>query len=233
VAIHAKNLQYALYIDSILVLKDTYKKPLSINASDSSVIHLPMELLAKPMAQVLKYFDKHKIDSADYTMKASFQLDVPVAGNRNFDMDVSKRLPALRLPKIHVKDVDLHALRLKKKGVDMVVQVINPNLFPLKMKDGKFSLAVEDDMKMNGTLEKVIDIPARGTQDVSMHADVTESSNMLKTGWKFLARKEETQFTYNFRCKLITENGMLSNSTMATKMQGTLAELANAAKELK
>jgi LEA14-like dessication related protein len=193
---------------------------------------MPMELLAKPMARVLQYFDKHKIDSADYTMKATVVMDVPVSGNRSFDMDFTKRLPAVRLPKVKVQDVDLHALRLKKKGADIVVRVNNPNVFPLKLKDSKFSFAVEDDLKMNGSLEKIINIPPKGSQDVSMHAQVMDGS-MLKAGWKWLTDKEDTRFTYNFKCKVMSEGAMLHNSTMATTMQGTLGELARAAKEIK
>lgn len=232
VDLHTKNLNYELYIDSVLVMKEAYNKPIFIKSSDSTIIQLPMELMAKPMAKVLKYFEDKKIDSADYTMKASFTVDVPVAGNRNFDMDITKRLPAVRLPKVKVKDVDLNALRLKKKGVDVVAQVTNPNLFPLKLKDGAFTFAVEDDMEMNGTLEKVINIPARGTQDVSMHAKVTEGK-MLKVGWKLLTDKDDTKFTYNFRCKLASDNGLLQNSAMATSMQGTLGELVNVVKKVK
>jgi LEA14-like dessication related protein len=147
-------------------------------------------------------------------------------------MDVTKRLPAVRLLKVKVQDVDLNALQLKKKGVDMTVQVTNPNAFPIKMKDGRFSFTMEDDLKLQGTLEKIINIPAHSTEAVSMHANVMDG-NMLKAGWKMLTDKKDTRFTYNFRCKLMAEGGLLNNSTMATSMQGTLAELVNLAKKVK
>jgi LEA14-like dessication related protein len=232
VDLHIKELRYELFIDSIRVMQDAYGKPITIHSSDSTTIQMPMELLTKPMARVLRHFEATKADSADYTMKATFDVDVPVAGKRNFSMDVSKRLPAVRLPKVKVRDVDLNALQLKKKGVDMVVTVTNPNTFPIKLKDGRFSFAMEDDLKMQGTLEKVINIPAGGSEDVTMHANVTDGS-MLKAGWKMLTDKKDTRFTYNFRCKLLTESGLLRNSTMATSVQGTLAELANAVKKAK
>jgi LEA14-like dessication related protein len=213
-------------------MKDAYGKAITIRSSDSTEIKMPMELLAEPMARVLRRFEANKSDSANYTMKATFDVDVPVAGQRNFSMEVSKRLPAVRLLKVTVRDVDLNALQLKKKGVDMVVSVMNPNTFPIKLKDGRFSFAMEDDLKMQGTLEQVVAIPARGSEDVTMHANVTDGS-MLKAGWKMLAQKDDTRFTYNFRCKLLTENALLKNSTMATSMQGTLAELVNAVKKVK
>ena len=100
------------------------------------------------------------------------------------------------------------------------------------MKDGAFTFKIEDDMEMNGVMEKIVNIPAGGSQDVSMNAKMKEGK-ILKTGWKLLTDKKDTRFAYSFRCKLISENGMLKNSAMATNMEGTLDELLNAAKEIK
>jgi len=232
VDLNASGLSYVIYIDSIKVIENDYKKAISIRSSDSSVIELPMEMLAKPMAQVLKYFDDKKIDSADYAVKATFNLDVPIAGERSITVNMSKRLPALRLPKIKMKDVDLHALALKSKGVDLTVQVINPNLFPLKMTDGKFSFKIEDALDMEGTMEKVINIPAKGSQEVSMHAVVADG-NILKSGWKLLTDKDGTSFVYKFTGKVESDNKMLSDSKMVMNVKGTLGEILDAAKKIK
>jgi LEA14-like dessication related protein len=184
------------------------------------------------MARVLKHFEESKKDSADYTLKASFAVDVPIAGNQNFSMDVSKRLPTVRAPKVKVKEVDLNGLRVKKEGVDLVLEVRNPNGFPLKMQDAYYSFAVEDDMELTGQLEKDVNIPARSTENVSLHATVKEAK-VLKVGWKLLTHKDDTHFTYRFRCRLASENGILASSAMATTMRGTLGELANAVKKTK
>ncbi len=229
VDINTNRLSYEIFIDSARVMKDSYDKPISIRSSDSTVIELPMELLIAPLAHVLKYFDDHKIASADYSIKATFLVDVPIAGERSFTMNLSKRLPALHIPKMKVKDVDLHALSMKKKGVDMVVHVTNPNRFAIKMKDASFALNVEDDIEMAGVLEKIVDIPANGLEDISMHADVKEGK-VLKAGWKLLTDKKDTHFKYKFTCKLLSENEMFNNSTMATTITGTIDELLNAVK---
>jgi LEA14-like dessication related protein len=232
VDINTKKLNYVVYIDSVKVIEDAYEKPISIKSSDSSTIEMPMELLVKPMTQVLKYFDEEKIDSANYAMTASFETDVPIAGERKFKMDVSKRLPALRIPKVKVTKVDLNALQLKSKGMDVDVEVFNPNLFPLKISNAAFSMDIEDATELKGVLEKMISIPAKGSQNVSMHAEVTDG-NMLKSGWKLLTDKKDTQFTYRFSGDVASDNKMLHNSKMVTKMTGTLDELVDAAKKVK
>ena len=232
VDLHADGLKYEIYIDSIKVLQDAYRKPLSIRSNDSSVIELPLELLAAPMARVLTYFDRQKADSADYTVKTNFTVDMPVAGNRNIDLKFSKRLPAVRLLKIKVKDLDLNMLKLKKEGVNMVMQVTNPNVFPVKMKDGAFTFSIEDDMEMKGKLEKIVNIPARGSQNVSMHADLKEGK-VFKVGLKMLTSKNKTPYHFKFTGRLVSDNKLLNNSAIATTMKGTLNDLLQAAKDIK
>ncbi|MCF2446716.1 LEA type 2 family protein [Dyadobacter sp. CY345] len=230
VDINTKKLNYTIYIDSVKVIEDAYENPIIIRSSDSSQISLPMEILAKPMVQVLKYFDDHKIDSANYSVRASFEVDVPIAGERKFIMNVNKKLPAFRIPKIKIKHVDLNALALKSKGMDIEVEVFNPNMFPLEMIDGKFEFAVEDALHLSGMLEKFIKIPAKGSQNVSIHTRITDG-NMLKTGWKMLTDKKDTEFVCKFNGKLDSENKLLSKSKMSTTITGTLDEIMNIVKK--
>jgi LEA14-like dessication related protein len=214
------------------VIQDSYKHPINIKSKGQAQIEMPMEILTKPMAAVLKYFDDKKIDSANYSIKARFMMKVPIAGEKDFAMNFSKKLPAVRLPKVKVKDVDLNGLRLKKKGVDMVVEVSNPNKFPLKMKDGNFSFTLDNGLVMAGTMEEIVNIPQMGTGDISMNAKVTEGK-VLKAGWDVLTDKKNTHYTMNFNCKMISENKALSDSKMNTNMQGTVAELIDDVKQLK
>jgi LEA14-like dessication related protein len=232
VDINTNSLSYTLYIDSVKVMEDAYNKPVTIRSSGSTQVELPMELLSEPMARVLNYFEESKKDSADYTLKARFAVDVPIAGNRNFSMDISKRLPTIQAPKVKVKNVDLNALRVKKEGVDMILEIRNLNGFPLKLRDASYAFAVEDDMELTGRLEKDVNIPAHSTENVSLHATVKEAK-VLKVGWKLLTNKDDTHFTYKFRCKLASQNGILANSAMNTTIRGTLGELMNAVKKSK
>ena len=183
------------------------------------------------MEAVIKKIAKLKKDSADYAVKATFEVDVPIAGERNFTMNLSKKLPSLRPLKVSVKDVDLGKLGLKETGLNMVVNVENPNDFPIKMKDGKYKMGIDNDENMmEGTMEPMVNIPANGTEAITMHVDM-KTLKVPKLGWKMLFDKKDTRFKMNFNCKLASDNGMLNNSSMAMNMQGTLEELKDAVKE--
>src|SRR5215210_2075244 len=230
VEVKTNRLDYVIYIDSAKVIEDTYSKPITIRSSDTTAIRLPMEIMFRNMTAVLKRFEDKNIDSANYSMKATFQVDVPVAGERNFTMNFSKRLPALRLLKAKMGNIDIGKLGFKESSLDMTLSVQNPNAFPIKMKDGKYKLSIDNDANvMEGVMEKVVNIPAHGTAPVSMHVDM-KTMKIPELGWKMLFDKKDTRFKLNFSGKLMSENGMLNNSNIAFNMDGTLDELKNMAK---
>ncbi|MEJ7676881.1 MAG: LEA type 2 family protein [Segetibacter sp.] len=110
IEVRTNRLDYVIYIDSAKVIENSYSKPITIRPSDTTAIRLPMEIMFKKMTAVLKRFENKNIDSADYTMKAVFNADVPIAGERNFTMNFSKRLPALRLLKVKMGNIDVGKL---------------------------------------------------------------------------------------------------------------------------
>jgi len=226
--VKTNRLDYVIYIDSAKVIEDSYTKPITIRSGDSTAINLPMEIMYKKITAVLKRFENEGVDSADYSMKATFQVDVPIAGERNFTMNFSKRLPALRLLKAKMGDIDIGKFGFKETDLNMVVNVTNPNVFPINMKDGKYKFSIDNDENvMEGVMEKVVSIPAHGTEPVAMHVDM-KTMKVPKLGWKMLFDKKDTRFKMNFSCKLMSENGMLNNSNMAFNMSGTLDELKQA-----
>lgn len=227
--INTHRLDFEIYIDSIKVIEAVYNKPIRIRPSNRTVIEMPMEILAESLTSVLKYFEENEIDSTSYSMESAFQVDVPIAGKKNFTIDVSKRLPALRLLKMQIEKADFNVFKPKKEGIDMIVRVTNPNLFPVEMKEGTFLFVTEDDLEMEGMLERIVDIPAQGSEDISVHVAVKEN-NILKVGWDILADKKDTRFTFAFNSKVSSENKMLDYSNMTMNVHGTLDELKNALK---
>jgi LEA14-like dessication related protein len=229
--VKTNRLDYVIYIDSTKIIEDSYSKPITIRSSDTTAIRLPMEIMHRQMTAALKRLDNKDIDSADYSIRATFQVDVPIAGERDFTMNMSKRLPAYRLPKVKMGDIDMGKFGLKETSVDMVVHVTNENNFPIKMKDAKYKLTIDNDENvMEGELQEVVNIRPNSTTPVAMNVDM-KTMKVPKLGWKMLFDKDDTHFKMNFSSKLISENGILNNSKMAMNMQGTLEELKDAVKK--
>lgn len=220
----SKRLDYQLLIDSVKILESSYSKPISIRSSDSAVIELPMELLIEKLGRVLKRFEANKTDSADYTLQATVYADVPIAGERQFNFDQTKRLPAVRLPKIKLEKVDMGKLGLKESNLKAIITVTNPNQFPIKYRDARYTAKVGEDLNVSGQIPGVVSVPARGSAPVTINMDI-RTGNVGRLAWKALFNKKDVPLQVNFRAKLVTENDLLKNSNMAFKVNSTLDEL--------
>jgi 2-phospho-L-lactate transferase/gluconeogenesis factor (CofD/UPF0052 family) len=77
-------------------------------------------------------------------------------------MNLTKRLPNFRIPKIKIQQIDL------------------------------FEFAIEYAMHLHRVLEKHILISPKTSQSVRIHAQFSDGK-ILKTGWKILIDKKDTQ----------------------------------------
>lgn len=224
ISIKTDRLDYSIFIDSVRVVESSYTKPIRIHSLGSTVIEVPIEILKEPLGRLLNHFEMHKKDTATYIFKAAISVNIPVLDERKFNMEFTKKLPAFRIPKLKMEDVDVNELGFDESKIDLVAEITNPNLFPIKLKDGKYTFTVDNEITMEGNLEKIIAIPAKGSSPVSMHLDL-KTSKMGKFLWKMLFDKADTPFKVNFRCKLLSDNTMFKNSNMVFNITGTLDEL--------
>ena len=226
VEVKTSRLDYEIFIDSLKVIKSSYDKPIVIKSSGDTEVELPLDILRKDMTAILKHFDDVKEDSADYTIKATIQVDVPIAGEKNFDVNMTKRLPAIRLPKLSAAKVDIDKLGLKQTSLGMSVLIENPNAFAIKMQDGRYAVTIDNSTPIKGNLEKIVNIPARGSERVSMQLDL-KTGQVADAAWKFLFDKKNTTYKVDFTCKLISDNSFFTNSNLAMNAEGTLEDLKN------
>lgn len=226
IEINTQKIGYEIFIDSIKVIEDAYNEPVQIASEDSTVIELPMEILADQMEKVFYYFEEHQVDSAQYTLSVNFQLDVPIAGETQFSMDIERNLPAFKLMEVELENLDLNILS-GDEGVDIVVNITNPNIFEITMHDATFYFILEDELEISGELQDYVNIPAGGTAEVKIDAR-EERGSLTQTALSYLFDQEDTGFNYYFRFIMDSENAMLNETEMELNVQGTLADISEA-----
>lgn len=224
VELSTQRIDYEIFIDSIKVIEDAYDKPVKIASSDSTVIKIPVVILADPMEKVFHYFEKHQVDSAQYTLNINFQVDVPIAGETDFSLGIDKTLPAFRLIEVELENMDLNILS-GDEGVDVIVNITNPNLFPMSMQDATFYFILGDELEISGELQDYINLPAGGTAEVKIDAR-EERGSLTQTALSYLFDQEGTGFSYYFRFLMDSENAMLNDTEMELKVVGTLADIS-------
>src|SRR5690606_8058809 len=153
VNINTTRISYRVLVDSVQILNSEYNEPLIIRSGDTSFVELQLALDAEALSRVLKHFEINKTDSAEYTIHAIMDIDVPIAGEKQIKMNFSRRLPALKLPGVKLEELDLNLLQLRKKGVDIVLLIENPNEFEIHLHDGRFNFYIDEYFAVQGILD--------------------------------------------------------------------------------
>lgn len=230
VGFKAKRLNYTVLMANTPIVEDSYEKPIEIKSGDSTYLTLPMKLLIDKLTTVLKTLDRKDIDSTTYTVRSTFDLDVPILGERTFKTTINKRLPTYYLPEIKVDDIDFGRVGLKRTDVTAKVNIRNRNKYPLNFTDTHYSVTIDGKQIAEGDQPEPILIRAQATTPVVFPVAM-KPGKVLGLLDELLFKKETTPFVVNFRAKLVDKEGsaMFSNSRLNTQIRGTLADFKNIA----
>ncbi|QKZ15295.1 LEA type 2 family protein [Spirosoma sp. KUDC1026] len=225
VGFKASKLRYTVYIARTPVVEEIYEKPIEVKSGDSTVIALPAKLLISKLNTVLKTLEEKGIDSTTYGVRAVFDLDVPVLGERTFTQSFETKRPTIYVPKIKVEDVDFGKLGLKQTDVAAKVNVQNKNVFPLTIADTRYTVSIDGKEIADGYQPDPIRIKQQATTPVVFPVTV-KPGQTLGLLPKMLFDKKDTPFTVTFHCKLISKDGdpSFNESKMNATIRGTLAD---------
>jgi LEA14-like dessication related protein len=230
--LHASRLDYTMMAGKTKVAEGSYTKPIKLPANSDTTLALPMQILVPAMAKIIKEADAQQRDSILYTFYNTIYTDVPVAGETKIPFNIKATLPVVRLPELSPGDLDIDKLGLKNAAMDMVMHVKNRNPFTLRMSGGRYSMTIDGQHTVNGSMQKEVVLPAKQTTPITMHMDM-KTGKALKMGWKMLFDKKDTRYALTFDSKLASEHKLLQNSRMHFTDEGNLADLVKTVKKAK
>ena len=230
VGFKAKRLNYTVLMANTPIVEDSYAKAIEIESGDSTYVTLPMKVLIDKLTTVLKTLDKKDIDSTTYTVRSTFDLDVPILGERTFKTTITKRLPTIYLPEIKIDDIDFGKVGLKRTDVAAKVSILNKNKFPFNITDTHYSVTIDGKQISEGDQPEPILIKAQATTPVVFPVTMKPGKTLSLVD-EILFEKETTPYVVTFRSKLVAKEGnaMFNNSKLNTQIKGTLADLKNVA----
>lgn len=225
VGFKAKRLNYTVLMADTPIVEDSYEKAIDIKSGDSTYVTLPVKLLLDKLTTVLKTLDKKDIDSTTYTVRSTFDLDVPILGERTFKSTIEKRLPTFYLPEIKIENIELGKVGLKRTDVATKVSILNRNKFPFNFTDTHYSVLIDGKQITEGDQREPILIKAQATTPVVFPVTM-KPGQLLSLLPDALFNKETTPYVVNFRCKIVDKDGSaaFSNSKLNTQIRGTLAD---------
>lgn len=226
IELNADSLAYEFFIDSIKVMESRFVKRISIKSMDSAMIVLPLDVDRSRLNAVFNRFERNNSDSADYTLKTKLYLEVPVAGEKTFVKDQTRRGPAFRPLKVRTDDRRIEKFGFKHSEVNVSLIVENPNVFEIGVKDIDYGLTIGKDLHMTGNLHKTTQIPSRSTITLPLEMDV-RTKNIGRLAWQVLFEKKHTPFKILLKCKIATDNDVFKDTRLTITRDGRLDELKN------
>lgn len=232
VAFRANSLSYTVSIDSTTVVRSRYAKPISLEATDSTTLMLPMTIPLKKLGAVLKRLEQSGQDSTDYAVRATVNLDVPLLGQKTLTLAHSRRMPTVYLPGIKVNDIDLGKLSLKQTDLAANVSIRNPNVFPLTITDTRYTISIDNELIAEGSQPEPILIKKQATMPVVFPVTIKPGRLAGLTG-KMLFNKKDTPMKITFRCSILDkrDNPSFKNSKLALNITGTMDEFVKRVKK--
>lgn len=223
VGFKSPGMDYTFYIANTPVMVDAYRKPIEVEAGDSTLVVLPARLVYKTLTKVLETLDRKDIDSTNYTMRAKFALDIPILGKKTFVTTVDKRLPTFYLPKVKIDDIDFGKLGLKRTDVAARVSITNRNKMPINITDAHYTVVIDGKEIADGQQNEPILIKANANTPVVFPV-TARPGKTLSVLPKMLFDKKDTPYLVKFQCKLIDKKGNSSfaDSKFITTITGKL-----------
>jgi LEA14-like dessication related protein len=233
IGLDIKDFSYFVKMNGVTIVENKYAEPLRLEARDSTILELPSQLKIKKLKAEGESEAAKGQDSADYHFEGRFHLAKPFLGKDTLVLDMDKRLPLYRLPKVEIVDYDMTKFRLSKSEVVLKLKFSNQNPFPVQFEDPSYVVdlgkqkrlaegSVKGTTKIKGKSHEIYDIPLS-----------IDMGKILKATGQLIAKGKSLPFTLYFKSKLVSENDVFKNSNVNVIVNGELKDVETVQKNLK
>lgn len=176
VSVSLNNYTYDFLLNEQSFVSGNAVSGVSIDASGSSSIQVPVQLTYKEFFEAFKHLtDK---DETEYTFLVTAGVDVPVLGVVEVPIEKSGILPVVKLPKIEVSGLKLSKLSLTKIDLELNLSIENPNNFDVNLSELDYKLDLNGTSPFSGSINEQIDLEQKTASNLA----IPLSLNILELG---------------------------------------------------
>ena len=225
VGMHLKNINYVVKMNDKTIVEDHYNKPLEVKAADSSLLTLPAKVKIRNLRVEGEEEAAKGQDSANYHFKTILHFEKPFLGKDSLVLDIDKRLPLYRLPKIRMAGYDFKKLGLKESDIVVKVEVGNMNPFSLEFQDPVYAMDLGKQKRFaEGAVKGITKVKSKSRDIYEIPLEVS-LGKVIKAGAQMLGKGKELPFSFYFKSKIKSESDVLNNSDINLVMDGELKDL--------
>jgi len=222
------SLQYRIFINNTEILKDHYKKSISLKRNASSLISLPITIFNDSLSSVFKANERENVDSVEFHFHGSFFTDIFF--KKQFNVDIKRLVPRIYIPEVKAEHFEIDSLNFSRAVVHLLVSINNKNVFPFKAEGISYEVSIEDNQWIKGTIPGSTDIRAKSITDLTIPITIS-FKEVSKTLWDLLTKGNKVRYKLHLTFRIESDNKMITNSKVILESEGTVKSLMKALKE--
>ncbi|WP_353721667.1 LEA type 2 family protein [Dyadobacter sp. 676] len=232
VGMHLKGINYEVKMNGKSIVEDRYGKPLEVAAADSSLLTLPAKVKIRNLRVEGDEEASRGNDSADYHFQTVLHFERPFLGKDSLVLDIDKRLPLYRLPKIKMAGYDFKKLGLKESDIVVKVEVANMNPFSLEFQNPVYAMDLGKQKRFaEGAVKGITKVKSKSRDIYEIPLEVS-LGKVIKAGAQIIGKGKELPFTFYFKSKIKSESEVLNNSDINLVMDGELKDVESFQKNM-
>jgi len=222
------SLQYRILINKTEILKDHYKKSISLKKNAISQISLPMTIFNKSISTVMKTNERNNVDSVELHFHGSFFTHAFL--KKQFNIDIKKLIPRFYIPESKAEHFEIDSLNFSRAVVKLLVSINNKNVFSLKSKNIAYELSIEDNKIIKGIIPGLTDIKAKSVSNLTIPIKIS-FKEASKTFWDLITKGDKVRYKLHLTFKIESENKMMKNSKVILESTGSVKSVMKALKK--
>ncbi len=157
---------YDFNINGNTFIQGTRDKGLAIEASESSIIHVPVQL---DFQQLYSLYNSLKGEAkANYALLADLTFNLPVLGKTTIPLKKTGEIPLIKIPDISVAGLEVQEMNLSNIDFELLLQVKNPNAFGLILNALSYRFEVNNEEWIESRFTNKVKVSKNETGTISI-----------------------------------------------------------------
>ena len=224
----ADSLEYRIFINGTEILKDHYKKSISLKRNASSLITLPITIFSDSLSSVMKANERENPDSVEFHFQGSFFTHIFF--KKQFNIDIKKLIPRIYIPEVKAEDFEIDSLNFSRAVVQLLVSINNRNAFPFKADSIAYEVSIEDNQWIKGVIPGYKDIQAKSVTDLTIPITIS-FKEVSKTLFDLLTKGNKVRYKFHLTFRIESDNKMIMNSKVILESEGSVKSVMKAARK--
>jgi LEA14-like dessication related protein len=178
------EIDWEFFLNSNSYIKGTIKNDQPIRARRTTVVDVPVSFNYADVYNAITSL--RGINQADFKVALAAKFNLPVIGEKIWNLSHEGTMPLLKIPSIGFKGITLKNLSLTRIDFELAWEIENTNVFAMDIKDFSYNLTVNNSGWAGGSVTGAPRIAANGKTTVpitfsvnslTMIRDITEIVN--------------------------------------------------------